>query len=91
MGLNPPFGVKSALANKFIDKALKFKPKLIALIVPLETERLDKKDPPYDLVFEDSELLAGKSFYLPGSVDVNDKQMECETSATLLLESEGLD
>ncbi|KAL6584725.1 hypothetical protein OROMI_004014 [Orobanche minor] len=58
MGLNPPFGVKSALANKFIDKALKFKPKLIALIVPLESERLDKKDPPYDLVFEDSELLA---------------------------------
>lgn len=39
MGLNPPFGVKSALANKFIDKALKFKPKLIALIVPPETER----------------------------------------------------
>lgn len=76
MGLNPPFGVKSALANKFIDKALKFKPKLIALIVPPETERLDEKDPPYDLVFEDSELLAGKSFYLPGSVDVNDKQMD---------------
>ncbi|XP_017227306.1 protein ENHANCED DOWNY MILDEW 2 isoform X3 [Daucus carota subsp. sativus] len=76
MGLNPPFGVKSALANKFIDKALKFRPKLIALIVPPETERLDTKDPPYDLVFEDSELLAGKSFYLPGSVDVNDKQMD---------------
>ncbi|KAL8116200.1 hypothetical protein AgCh_022627 [Apium graveolens] len=76
MGLNPPFGVKSALANKFIDKALKFKPKLIALIVPPETQRLDEKDPPYDLVFEDSELLSGKSFYLPGSVDVNDKQMD---------------
>lgn len=73
--------------------------------------RLDEKDPPYDLVFEDSELLSGKvrkclysfflaryfesiyydnayisqhtfvflpfqSFYLPGSVDVNDKQMD---------------
>jgi hypothetical protein len=39
MGLNPPFGVKAALANKFIDKALSFKPKLIVLIVPKETKR----------------------------------------------------
>lgn len=39
MGLNPPFGVKAALANKFINKALEFKPKLIILIVPPETER----------------------------------------------------
>ncbi|XP_076959692.1 protein ENHANCED DOWNY MILDEW 2-like [Bidens hawaiensis] len=39
MGLNPPFGTKAALANKFIDHALKFKPKLIVLIVPPETER----------------------------------------------------
>ncbi|KAI3755640.1 hypothetical protein L1987_55445 [Smallanthus sonchifolius] len=28
MGLNPPFGVEASLANKFIDHALKFKPKL---------------------------------------------------------------
>lgn len=76
MGLNPPFGVNAALANKFINKALEFKPKLIVLIVPQETERLDKKNPPYDLVWEDDELLAGKSFYLPGSVDINDKQIE---------------
>ncbi|KAA8523611.1 hypothetical protein F0562_010034 [Nyssa sinensis] len=76
MGLNPPFGVNAALANKFINKALEFKPKLLILIVPPETERWDKKDPPYDLVWEDDELLAGKSFYLPGSVDVNDKQMD---------------
>lgn len=40
MGLNPPFGVKASLANKFIDKALEFKPKLLILIVPKETERL---------------------------------------------------
>ncbi|KAK1305838.1 hypothetical protein QJS10_CPA10g01897 [Acorus calamus] len=39
IGLNPPFGVKAALANKFIDKALQFKPKLVILIVPEETER----------------------------------------------------
>ncbi|KAJ6826809.1 protein ENHANCED DOWNY MILDEW 2-like isoform X2 [Iris pallida] len=76
MGLNPPFGVKASLANKFIDKALTFKPKLVILIVPEETERLDRKNPPYDLVWEDCEFLSGKSFYLPGSVDVNDKQME---------------
>ncbi|KAK9268634.1 hypothetical protein L1049_000391 [Liquidambar formosana] len=76
MGLNPPFGVHAALANKFIDKALEFKPKLLILIVPPETERLDKKKSPYDLVWEDDELLSGKSFYLPGSVDVNDKQMD---------------
>ncbi|KAL4309279.1 hypothetical protein GQ457_01G006680 [Hibiscus cannabinus] len=79
MGLNPPFGVKAALANKFIDKALEFKPKLLILIVPPETERLDEKnswEPPYVLVWEDKNFLSGKSFYLPGSVDANDKQMD---------------
>ncbi|KAL5227641.1 hypothetical protein ABZP36_015906 [Zizania latifolia] len=76
MGLNPPFGVKAALANKFIDQALIFKPKLIILIVPKETKRLDQKKTPYDLVWEDSECLSGKAFYLPGSVDVNDKIVE---------------
>jgi hypothetical protein len=39
MGLNPPFGLKAALANKFIDKALEFDPKLVVLIVPPETQR----------------------------------------------------
>uniref|UniRef100_A0A7N0U252 Zinc finger PHD-type domain-containing protein n=1 Tax=Kalanchoe fedtschenkoi TaxID=63787 RepID=A0A7N0U252_KALFE len=76
MGLNPPFGVKASLANKFIDKALEFKPKLLILIVPPETQRLDEKKTPYDLVWEDVELLSGKSFYLPGSVDENDKQLD---------------
>ncbi|GMJ05057.1 ENHANCED DOWNY MILDEW 2 [Hibiscus trionum] len=79
MGLNPPFGVKAALANKFIDKALEFKPKLLILIVPPETERLDEKrswEPPYVLIWEDNNFLSGKSFYLPGSVDANDKQMD---------------
>ncbi|KAL6529436.1 hypothetical protein OROGR_015059 [Orobanche gracilis] len=76
MGLNPPFGVNAALANKFINKALEFKPKLIILIVPRETERLDVKESRYDLVWEDDQMFAGKSFYLPGSVDVFDKQIE---------------
>ncbi|KAJ6754103.1 PHD FINGER-CONTAINING PROTEIN [Salix purpurea] len=75
MGLNPPFGVKAALANKFIDRALQFKPKLLILIVPPETERLDKKKP-YDLVWKDDRFLSGKSFYLPGSVNENEKQMD---------------
>uniref|UniRef100_A0A162A7A8 PHD-type domain-containing protein n=1 Tax=Daucus carota subsp. sativus TaxID=79200 RepID=A0A162A7A8_DAUCS len=77
MGLNPPFGVNGNLANKFIDKALTFKPKLIILIVPSLTERLDRKRKlPYDIIWEDQCLLSGKAFYLPGSVDVNDKQLE---------------
>ncbi|XP_056162709.1 protein ENHANCED DOWNY MILDEW 2-like [Syzygium oleosum] len=76
MGLNPPFGVRAALANKFIDKALEFKPKLLILIVPSETERLDEKMFRYDLVWEDHRFLSGKSFYLPGSIDVEDKQIE---------------
>ncbi|KAJ8534425.1 hypothetical protein K7X08_016153 [Anisodus acutangulus] len=76
MGLNPPFGVNAGLANKFINKALEFKPKLLILIVPKETERLDLKGSPYDLIWEDGMLLGGKSFYLPGSVDSNNKQME---------------
>jgi len=76
VGLNPPFGLKAILANKFINKALTFKPKLIILIVPKETERLDQKCQPYDLVWEDAGSLSGKSFYLPGSLDVTDKQMD---------------
>ncbi|KAK4484783.1 hypothetical protein RD792_007377 [Penstemon davidsonii] len=77
MGLNPPFGVNASLANKFINKALEFKPKLLILIVPRETQRLDEKEhSKYDLIWENDQMLMGKSFYLPGSVDVNDKQIE---------------
>ncbi|GAA0175143.1 hypothetical protein LIER_41857 [Lithospermum erythrorhizon] len=47
MGLNPPFGVEASLANQFIDKTLTFKPKLLILIVPKETARLDEKTYPY--------------------------------------------
>ncbi|CAH9138806.1 unnamed protein product [Cuscuta epithymum] len=76
MGLNPPFGVNAGLANKFINKALEFKPKLLILIVPRETQRLDGKKNPYNLIWQNDELLSGKAFYLPGSIDVNDKTLE---------------
>ncbi|KAF7144770.1 hypothetical protein RHSIM_Rhsim04G0045900 [Rhododendron simsii] len=76
MGLNPPFGVQASLANQFIEKALTFKPKLLILIVPRETKRLDEKHSPYDLIWEDHKILSGKSFYLPGSVDMHDQQLD---------------
>ncbi|KAL9303536.1 hypothetical protein ACSQ67_020799 [Phaseolus vulgaris] len=76
IGLNPPFGVKGCLANKFINKALTFNPKLLILIVPKVTKRLDKRKGGYDLIWENDEMFSGKSFYLPGSVDVRDKQLE---------------
>ncbi|KAK7286951.1 hypothetical protein RJT34_22323 [Clitoria ternatea] len=76
IGLNPPFGVKGYLANKFIDKALTFKPKLLILIVPKITKRLDRRKGGYDLIWEEDEILSGKSFYLPGSIDIRDKQLE---------------
>lgn len=40
MGLNPPFGVRAQLANRFIVHAINFRPKLLVLIVPPETMRL---------------------------------------------------
>ncbi|XP_058210545.1 protein ENHANCED DOWNY MILDEW 2-like isoform X2 [Rhododendron vialii] len=76
MGLNPPFGVQASRANQFIEKALTFNPKLLILIVPRETKRLDEKYPPYDLIWEDHKILSGKSFYLPGSVDMHDQQLD---------------
>ncbi|XP_028758483.1 protein ENHANCED DOWNY MILDEW 2-like isoform X3 [Neltuma alba] len=76
MGLNPPFGVHGKDANMFVKKALEFQPKLLILIVPPDTERLDNNQPPYDLVWEDKNFLLGKSFYLPGPLDVNGRQMD---------------
>ncbi|KAI3702614.1 hypothetical protein L6452_28361 [Arctium lappa] len=76
MGLNPPFGVQASLANKFIDHALKFKPKLLILIAPRETKRLNQKRSPYDLIWEEEEMLCGKSFYLPGSINTQDQPLD---------------
>ncbi|XP_056693369.1 protein ENHANCED DOWNY MILDEW 2 isoform X2 [Spinacia oleracea] len=76
MGLNPPFGYKAALANRFINKALQFNPKLLIFIVPPETKRLDsRKGTRYELIWEDPYLLAGEAFYLPGSCDANEKHL----------------
>ncbi|XP_049348518.1 protein ENHANCED DOWNY MILDEW 2-like isoform X1 [Solanum verrucosum] len=72
MGFNPPFST----ANEFISKALTFRPKLLIITVPKETKRLDKRKNPYDLIWEDDVILAGKSFYLPGSINVHNQQME---------------
>lgn len=76
MGLNPPFGLNASLANAFVSKALEFLPKILILIVPPETDRLDKKRSSYVCIWEDEEIVSGKSFYLPGSVNNEDKQLE---------------
>ncbi|XP_078433034.1 protein ENHANCED DOWNY MILDEW 2-like [Wolffia australiana] len=72
MGLNPPF----SHANKFIDKALEFKPKLIILIAPTKTKRLDQKSEKYDLIWEDNVIVSRKSFYFPGSIDSMGEQID---------------
>ncbi|CAH9100116.1 unnamed protein product [Cuscuta epithymum] len=72
MGLNPPF----ANAYEFLNQALKFRPKLLIVTVPKQTKRLDERQDPYDIIWEDEEILAGKSFYLPGSVNVHDELIE---------------
>ncbi|RLM61184.1 syntaxin-related protein KNOLLE-like [Panicum miliaceum] len=41
---------------------------------PTTTATLDKKYPPYELIWQDSQQLAGKSFYLPGSLDADNKE-----------------
>ncbi len=37
IGLNPPYGMNNVLAQKFQDHALKFRPRIIVLIVPPST------------------------------------------------------
>ncbi|XP_073143191.1 protein ENHANCED DOWNY MILDEW 2-like isoform X2 [Henckelia pumila] len=76
MGLHPPSGTDGDLDDKFIKKALEFKPKLLILIAPQGKQRLDNKDFPYDLIWEDDKMFSGNSFYIPGSVDVNGEQLE---------------
>ncbi|KAL5548513.1 hypothetical protein UlMin_003744 [Ulmus minor] len=76
VGLNHPTGDDATLTNKFIDKALEFKPKLLVLVASQEAQRLDKYKSPYDLLWEDDQLFSGKSFYFPESVHANDKQIK---------------
>lgn len=37
IGLNPPYGLRGELARQFIEHALRFQPRLLALIVPDST------------------------------------------------------
>ncbi|XP_073297229.1 protein ENHANCED DOWNY MILDEW 2-like isoform X1 [Primulina huaijiensis] len=76
MGLHPPFGTGGELDDKFINKALEFMPKLLILIAPRGTQRLDNEDFPYDLIWEDDKMFIGNSFYIPESVDINGEQLE---------------
>ncbi|OMO55445.1 Zinc finger, RING/FYVE/PHD-type [Corchorus olitorius] len=74
IGLNPPVGREASGTNKFIQKALRFRPKLIVVIAPMEARRRELEA--YDLIWEDHTVLSGKSFYLPNSVDIDNKPLE---------------
>ncbi|OMO52956.1 Zinc finger, RING/FYVE/PHD-type [Corchorus capsularis] len=74
IGLNPPVGREASGTNKFIQKALRFRPKLIIVIAPMEARRLELEA--YDLIWEDHTVLSGKSFYLPNAVDIDNKPLE---------------
>ncbi|KAG6419660.1 hypothetical protein SASPL_121882 [Salvia splendens] len=50
--------------------------KLVTSIFEVAKSVLDRKNSRYDLIWEDDKILSGKSFYLPGSVDVHDQQIE---------------
>ncbi|KAL8150975.1 hypothetical protein V2J09_020783, partial [Rumex salicifolius] len=60
IGLNSPFGFKAKLANQFFDKTPHFKPKLVILIIPRETQRFDEKRTSYGMIWENARLLVGK-------------------------------
>ncbi|KAI3874678.1 hypothetical protein MKX03_015155 [Papaver bracteatum] len=80
--LNIPFGINSALADKCIDKALGFRPKLLVLFVPEDIKRLEK--PEYKLVWEDTERLSSKSLH--SSVGISDDEMKIWNSKSPLLQ-----
>ncbi|KAI3993710.1 hypothetical protein MKX01_002723 [Papaver californicum] len=79
--LNIPFGINPALAAKYMDKALGFRPKLLILFVPQDTKRLDK--PEYKLVWEDNEKLLSK---LHSFVSVSNDEMKIWNSKPPLLQ-----
>ncbi|KAK9800273.1 hypothetical protein WJX73_001364 [Symbiochloris irregularis] len=74
IGLNPPFGANNSLANKFTMHAAAFSPRLIVLIVPPSTAIPRRGDMVngtplphgYNVIYEDHQMLAGKSFKIPG-------------------------
>ncbi|MCL7036202.1 hypothetical protein MKW94_028951 [Papaver nudicaule] len=80
--LNIPFGIKSALADKCIDKALGFRPKLLVLFVPVDIKRLDRSE--YQLVWEDSERLLSK--FSHSFVSISNDEMKLWNSKPPLLQ-----
>lgn len=63
IGLNPPFGKNNALANKFVERAELFHPRLIVLIVPPST----RTPRGYHILYENRSLCRGEEFYVPGA------------------------
>uniref|UniRef100_A0A0E0EKG5 Uncharacterized protein n=1 Tax=Oryza meridionalis TaxID=40149 RepID=A0A0E0EKG5_9ORYZ len=72
MVLDLPLDIQTVSANKFVDKVLPFKPRLIIIVSPTDIERLDCKEEPYHLIWEYNQHIFGKPLYQPGDVDVND-------------------
>jgi hypothetical protein len=72
MVLDLPLDIQAVSANKFVDKVLTFKPRLIIIVSPTDIERLDCKEEPYHLIWEYNQHIFGKPLYQPGDVDVND-------------------
>lgn len=64
IGLKPPYGKNREVADKYIDHALKFRPRLIALIVPAHP----KVPNDYVVVLEDAVTCKVEIFYYPGSL-----------------------
>ncbi|XP_006659314.2 uncharacterized protein LOC102702586 isoform X1 [Oryza brachyantha] len=73
MVLDPPLGIQAVSANKFVDKVLTFKPRLIIIVSPTDIDRLDCKEEPYHLIWDYNQHIFGKPLYQPGDVDVNDE------------------
>ena len=65
IGLNPPFGKNNELANKFVEHAASFDPRIIVLIVPPKTV----VPRGYTTIFEDRNSCKGEIFYVPGSTE----------------------
>lgn len=65
VGLNPPFGVEASLATQFVAHAVRFRPRLIVLVAPAETNGFGDQ---YVPLWVDEHTMSEKAFYLPGSL-----------------------
>uniref|UniRef100_A0A0D9X6T4 Zinc finger PHD-type domain-containing protein n=1 Tax=Leersia perrieri TaxID=77586 RepID=A0A0D9X6T4_9ORYZ len=71
MVLDLPLDIQAVSANKLVDKVLTLKPSLIMIVSPTDIERLNCKEEPYHLIWEDNEHIFGKPLCQPSGVDVN--------------------